>query len=358
MVAPGNGSAVLKSSPFVDVVRDVVSNVSAIMCPSSQSCCSTYPYDDIATLSACLSNASFSSSCPLLRYSWGLYASFLPKKSAAALISVTPVFDPDGPLGNPASDNLLAYLRRVNVTQTSGVALYVSGSGWDAVDYAYSYFFVMVVVTVGAILLFVGIAFLSVVVPLRSILTIGLTVLFVFGFASLVYVKGVLAWTTWYFFSLQNAILWLPPIVSFSIVTGLCLDYDMFLLVRVQEFRRKGYSTLEAVPIALYKTGGVITSAGIIMSIAFSSLLFSPTPALNQLSFYLVFSVLYDTFVIRIFLVPALFSILPEWTWWPGSLRKTFPPISKKVEFDWPKDPTVKMYPEIEEGSIEIAESE
>ena len=56
------------------------------------------------------------------------------------------------------------------------------------------------------------------------------------------------------------------------------------------------------------------------MAIAFSSLLFSSSPAMNLLSFYTVFAVLFDTFIVRCFLVPSLFSILPELNWWPGSL--------------------------------------
>jgi uncharacterized membrane protein YdfJ with MMPL/SSD domain len=54
------------------------------------------------------------------------------------------------------------------------------------------------------------------------------------------------------------------------------------------------------------------------MAIAFSGLLFSKTPAMNQLSFYLVSAVLYDTFVVRTFVIPALMGLTGDVSWWPG----------------------------------------
>ncbi len=58
------------------------------------------------------------------------------------------------------------------------------------------------------------------------------------------------------------------------------------------------------------------------MSVSFSALLFSNSSALNLLAFYSVGTVMFDTFVVRIFLVPALFGIKPEWNWWPGNVLK------------------------------------
>ena len=69
------------------------------------------------------------------------------------------------------------------------------------------------------------------------------------------------------------------------------------------------------------KTGGIITAAGVIMAIAFSGLLLSSMPCINQLSFYLVFAVLFDTFVIRTVLVPALLDLFGFANFWSGSLR-------------------------------------
>lgn len=143
---------------------------------------------------------------------------------------------------------------------------------------------------------------------------------------------------------------------------GLGLDYDIFLLTRIREYRAMGVSDpgiedTNNVLMGLALTGGVITAAGrtvsvflaarlvdyfhvlllaslacwcfpcswlliagAIMAIAFVGLLFSGEPILNQLSFFLVFSVLFDTLVVRSILVPAMMTMLGRWNWWPGSV--------------------------------------
>jgi len=99
------------------------------------------------------------------------------------------------------------------------------------------------------------------------------------------------------------------------------------LLIRTKEYRDEGYNTKDSLILGLFNTGGVITAAGIIMAIAFSGLLFSSIPTWNQLAFYLVFAVLFDTFIVRTTLVPALMSLLYEANWWPGSV----PPIKYTI---------------------------
>merc|ERR1712029_843814 len=79
---------------------------------------------------------------------------------------------------------------------------------------------------------------------------------------------------------------------------------------------------------AVYKTGSIITAAGIIMGIAFCGLLLSQITSLNQTGFIMVVAVLVDTFIIRTTLVPAVLSIAKEGNWGPGlnvcSLRTHF----------------------------------
>jgi putative drug exporter of the RND superfamily len=176
----------------------------------------------------------------------------------------------------------------------------------------------MIAVTAGAILVVIGIAFRSLVIPLRAVLTIAVTLAFCYGWTVFVYVDGALAWTHFWGFSQQYALLWMPPLVSFSILVGLSVDYDIFLLVRIREEWLAGFDTREAICCGVAKSGNIISSAGVIMAVAFSGLLFSGTSAMNQLSFYLVFAVLFDTFVVRPLLAPALFSLAADTNWWPG----------------------------------------
>jgi uncharacterized membrane protein YdfJ with MMPL/SSD domain len=81
-------------------------------------------------------------------------------------------------------------------------------------------------------------------------------------------------------------------------------------VLRIAHYRRViGLSHRSAIVQGLSSTGPVVTAAGCIMAVAFCSNLFSATMALNQLSFYFVTAVLYDTFIVRTLLVPCMVSL-------------------------------------------------
>ena len=85
-----------------------------------------------------------------------------------------------------------------------------------------------------------------------------------------VYQEGGLAWTG--IASLQPTpagICWLVPVITFPVLVGLGLDYDVFLLTRVYELRLGGSTTTKAITTGLVRSGNVITAAGLIMAIAF-----------------------------------------------------------------------------------------
>lgn len=194
----------------------------------------------------------------------------------------------------------------------------------------------------------VGAVFRSVLIALRSVLTLAMTVCCVFGLASLVYDKGGLDWLHFWGLQGQNGLTWLVPVVCFSIVIGLSLDYDVLLLTRVFEIRAAGYGLQDAIRLAQHKTGKVISVAGLIMAVAFSGLVFSSSAALNEMGFILSVAVLLDTFLFRAFLVPSLMSLLGEANFWPGRqpvpsrvLREPSPwcrcrrrPSSGKVQYE------------------------
>lgn len=74
---------------------------------------------------------------------------------------------------------------------------------------------------------------------------------------------------------------------------------------------------------ALAVTGGVITSAGIVLAATFGALAVLPLLFLAQIAFIVAFGVLLDTLVVRSLLVPALAVDLGRWTWWPGRPAQT-----------------------------------
>ena len=104
----------------------------------------------------------------------------------------------------------------------------------------YDQFPTIIVLTLVVVFVLIGSAFRSVIAPLRSVATICITLSAVYGMAVLVYQHGLLSWLNMRCLSEQGNIAWLPPVMCFSIVLGLGLDYDVFLCSRVYEYRNKG----------------------------------------------------------------------------------------------------------------------
>ncbi len=191
-------------------------------------------------------------------------------------------------------------------------------ASWDAItDVAY-WFPVIMGLSCAVVVVAVGAVFRSVLIAVRSVLTLAMTVSCVFGLAALVYDQGVLDWLRFAGLRGSGGITWLIPVVCFSIVIGLSLDYDVLLITRVYEMRALGYGLQDSIRLAQHKTGKMISVAGVIMAVAFSGLIFSSSTALNQMGFILSVAVLVDTFVFRAFLVPSLMSLFGEANFWPS----------------------------------------
>ena len=110
------------------------------------------------------------------------------------------------------------------------------------------------------------------------------------------------------------------PIVAFAIVFGLSMDYEVFLVARVLEERRRGLSEMEAIPEGLAKTAGLITSAAAIMIVVFAAFTFGNFLVIKMLGFTLAVAVLIDATLVRIVIGPALLRVAGDWNWWPGGL--------------------------------------
>jgi RND superfamily putative drug exporter len=111
------------------------------------------------------------------------------------------------------------------------------------------------------------------------------------------------------------------PLFAFIFLVALGVDYNIFLMARVREEARSA-PTPEAMLTSLAVTGGVITSAGIVLAGTFSVLAVLPLVALTQIGVTVAFGVLLDTFVVRSVLVPALTFSIGERVWWPSALGR------------------------------------
>ncbi len=109
---------------------------------------------------------------------------------------------------------------------------------------------------------------------------------------------------------------WWVPMFMFVMLVALGMDYNIFLIGRVkEEVAVRG--TRDGTRVALGRTGGIITSAGIIMAGTFASMISGSILGLLQIGFAVAFGVLLDTFVVRTTLVPAITVLLGRWSWWP-----------------------------------------
>ena len=110
------------------------------------------------------------------------------------------------------------------------------------------------------------------------------------------------------------------PILSVAIVFGLSMDYEVFLVARVLEERRRGLCERTAVVEGLARTAGLITSAAAIMIAVFIAFTVGGFLVVQMLGFTLAVAVFIDATVVRMVVGPALLKLAGDWNWWPLGL--------------------------------------
>jgi RND superfamily putative drug exporter len=108
---------------------------------------------------------------------------------------------------------------------------------------------------------------------------------------------------------------WIPTMV-FAFLFGLSMDYEVFILTRVREEYDRTGSTTSAVVAGLARTGRLVTSAALILFLAFASLASAPNTDIKVLATGLGAGILLDATVVRALLVPALVALFGSWNWW------------------------------------------
>jgi putative drug exporter of the RND superfamily len=115
---------------------------------------------------------------------------------------------------------------------------------------------------------------------------------------------------------------WSLPLMGFVFLVALGIDYNIFLMHRVkEEATRLGHA--RGVLEGLTSTGGVITSAGVVLAATFAVFAALPMVTIAQMGAIVGIGVLLDTFLVRTVLVPALALDLGRWFWWPGRLFRS-----------------------------------
>ncbi|MFJ3099400.1 MMPL family transporter [Streptomyces hydrogenans] len=170
----------------------------------------------------------------------------------------------------------------------------------------------LIIPVVLAIILAILIVLLrSLLLPVLLVATVGLNYLATLGIAGLVFEHG-------FGFSGTDASV---PLYGFVFLVALGVDYNIFLMSRVREETLR-LGTRQGMLRGLIATGGVITSAGVVLAATFAALIVIPLAFLAQIAFIVAFGVLLDTIVVRSLLVPALVRDIGPVVWWPSRLAR------------------------------------
>ncbi|MFK0113190.1 MMPL family transporter [Streptomyces sp. NPDC091217] len=175
---------------------------------------------------------------------------------------------------------------------------------------------VAALVAAGSLLLMLG-AFRSVVLPLKALAMNVLSTAAAFG---------LLAWTTVHTGQSVNVAV---PLLALTVVFGLSLDYEVFLVHRITEHYRAGGDHREAVASGMRDAARPITVAAAVMATVFAGLMATHRQDFQQMGFLVATAVLLDATLIRLVVVPALMRLLGHRNWWmPRFLHRLVPPVA------------------------------
>ena len=213
------------------------------------------------------------------------------------------------PFSDEATDAIPGIRETVREAVSGGTAL-VGGTVADAYDNREALAgdtWLIIPITLALVLAILVFLLRAVVMPVYVIATVVLSFGFALGAGSLVFTHVMD----------QPASDPSLPLFAFIFLVALGVDYNVFLLARIREERARGADTTAAVTGALAQTGGVITSAGLVLAATFSVLMALELEALFQVGFVVALGLLVDTFLVRALVVPALAVAVGERNWWP-----------------------------------------
>jgi RND superfamily putative drug exporter len=234
-------------------------------------------------------------------------------------LDVTLAVTPDSTAAVDAVQSLRATLDEADPEAIVGGE---TASNLDTRDSAARDLRVIVPSVLAVVLLVLALLLRSLVAPVLLVATVVLSVGATVGVAALLF-DGVFG-----FPGSDPAIL----LIAFVFLVALGIDYNIFLMTRAREESAR-HGTRNGVLRALAVTGGVITSAGMVLAATFGALAVLPLLFLAQMAFLVGFGVLLDTFVVRSLVVPAAVSIIGDTVWWPSRLsRRTTPEPERELE--------------------------
>jgi RND superfamily putative drug exporter len=229
-----------------------------------------------------------------------------------------------------------ATLDRVkSAVRSAGPGIHLGGrpaQDKDFIEAVYGNFPVMIALIAVITFLLLARAFRSLLLPLKAVVLNVISVGAAWGVLELVWQRGHGSNLIWGISATGSITAWIPLMV-FAFLFGLSMDYEVFILARMREEYDATGSTDTAVVRGIGRTGRLVTSAALILFLAFVSLASGPETEIKVLATGLAAGILLDATVIRALLVPAVVSLFGRWNWWlpkaPARLLRVEPSPSR-----------------------------
>jgi RND superfamily putative drug exporter len=253
------------------------------------------------------------------------------RRAGSAMVDVFPTAD-------ASSAAAVDTLNRVRDTaHAAGPAVRVGGGPAqddDFISAVYGSFPLMIALIAIVTFVLLARAFRSLLLPLKAVLLNVLSVAAAWGVMTLVWQHGYGSHAIWGIEATGSIPSWMPLMV-FAFLFGLSMDYEVFILARMREEFDATGSTDAAVVRGIGRTGRLVTSAALILFLAFISMASGPDTNVKMFATGLAAGILLDATVIRALLVPAVVSLLGRWNWWlperPARLLRVEPSLPPRA---------------------------
>jgi len=253
------------------------------------------------------------------------------RRDGTALVEAIPVPDSGSRAGAQTLDGVRdsAHAAGPDVRVGGGPA-----ANDDFIDAVYGSFPLMIALITITTFILLARAFRSLLLPLKAILLNVLSVAAAWGVLVLVWQHGHGSDEIFGIAATGSLPSWLPLMV-FAFLFGLSMDYEVFILSRMREEYDRTGSTRTAVVRGIGRTGRLVTSAALILFLAFTSMASGPETDVKIFATGLAAGILLDATVIRALIVPAVISLMGRWNWWlpswPARLLRVEPSLPRRV---------------------------
>lgn len=238
------------------------------------------------------------------------------------------------PMNGPSDEKTIELVHELRDTKFDGVKLNVTGNTAMYIDISERLsealpVFASIIVVLAFIIFMV--AFRSILVPLKAVLGFVLSLGATLGFVTWVVQDG--NFYELFGFVTTSPVLSFLPIIATGILFGLAMDYEVFLVSRMREEFAHSGNARKAVMAGVRDSGGVVVAAALIMVAVFGGFMFSTDPMTKIIGLTLTFGVIFDAFVVRMMMVPAVMMLLGKSAWYmPKWLDRILPNVDMEGE--------------------------